>query len=35
VREHGAKGIFVPCDLRQRDEIAATVESTVGQFGWP
>lgn len=33
VREQGAKGIFVPCDLRQRDEIAAAVESTVGQFG--
>src|ERR1700722_20189751 len=33
VREQGAKGIFVPCDLRHRDEIAAAVESTVGQFG--
>jgi NAD(P)-dependent dehydrogenase (short-subunit alcohol dehydrogenase family) len=33
VREQGAKGIFIPCDLRQRDEIAAAVESAVGQFG--
>ena len=33
VREQGAKGIFVPCDLRRRDEIAATVDSVVGQFG--
>jgi NAD(P)-dependent dehydrogenase (short-subunit alcohol dehydrogenase family) len=33
VREQGAKGIFVSCDLRQRDEISAAVESTVGQFG--
>jgi NAD(P)-dependent dehydrogenase (short-subunit alcohol dehydrogenase family) len=33
VREQGAKGIFVPCDLRQRDEIAAAVDAVAGQFG--
>ena len=33
VREQGAKGIFVPCDLRQRDEMAAAVDSVVGPFG--
>ena len=33
VREQGAKGIFIACDLRQRDEIAAAVEAAVAQFG--
>jgi NAD(P)-dependent dehydrogenase (short-subunit alcohol dehydrogenase family) len=33
VREHGAKGIFVPCDLRLRDQIAAAVDVVVAQFG--
>ena len=33
VREQGAKGIFVPCDLRQRDEIAAAADVVVAQFG--
>jgi NAD(P)-dependent dehydrogenase (short-subunit alcohol dehydrogenase family) len=33
VREQGAKSAFISCDLRQRDEIAAAVATTVDQFG--
>ncbi len=33
VRAAGAKSAFVACDLRNRDDIAAAVESVVGQFG--
>jgi len=33
VREQGAKSVFISCDLRQRDQIAAAVTATVDEFG--
>ncbi|MCW2529068.1 MAG: glucose 1-dehydrogenase, partial [Pseudonocardiales bacterium] len=33
VREAGAKSVYIACDLRRRDEIAAAVATTVEQFG--
>jgi NAD(P)-dependent dehydrogenase (short-subunit alcohol dehydrogenase family) len=33
VRAEGASSVFVKCDLRQRDEIYAAVDSVVGAFG--
>jgi NAD(P)-dependent dehydrogenase (short-subunit alcohol dehydrogenase family) len=33
VREQDGKSIFIHCDLRQRNEIAASVRSAVRQFG--